>query len=98
MVQADASTAHTVEEIMGCVRELAAYSDAQASRVITEVTQQLESEIVAAVTSTTVTADVNTCTVVEEMHRDVQAQLEQIRADTLHREEEAHHRVEQISM
>ena len=56
-----------------------------------------ESEIVAAATSTAMTTDVNTHIVVEEMRRDVQAQLEQTRADALRRDEEAQHRVEQIS-
>ena len=89
MAQANASTAHAVEEITGCVQEVAAYLDAQALRITTEVTQRLESEIVAAVTSTATTADVSTCTVVEEVRRDVQAQLEQNRADALCRGEEA---------
>ena len=50
--KANASTARVVEEITGCVREAAAYSDAQASRVAEPITQQLEREIHAAATST----------------------------------------------
>ena len=36
---ADASTLHIAEEIASRVKEVAAYSDAQASRVAAEVTQ-----------------------------------------------------------
>ena len=64
VAQADASNAHAVEEITGPVQEVAAYSDAHASHIAAEVTQRLESEILAAATSTTATADVNTRTVV----------------------------------
>ena len=57
--------AHIVEEITGRVREVAAYSDVQPSRIAVEVTQRLESKIVAVATSTAMTTNVNTCTVVE---------------------------------
>ena len=50
VAKADASIAHAVEEIMRCIREVAAYSDVPASRVTAEVMQQLESEIVAVAT------------------------------------------------
>ena len=43
--EADASAAHVVEEMMGHVWEVVAYSDAQASRVAETITQQLEREI-----------------------------------------------------
>ena len=51
-----------------------------------DVTHRLEREIVAAVTSTAATAEVTMRTVVEGVRRDIQAQLEQNRADTLWRE------------
>ena len=35
----DASASHAVEEIAVCVKKVAAYSDAQALRIATEVTQ-----------------------------------------------------------
>ena len=73
---ADASAADTAEEISSRVREAVEYSDAQALRVTADVTQQLEKEIVAAVTSTTVIAEINMRTVVEGVWRDIQAQLE----------------------
>ena len=38
VAKANASTAHAVDEITGCVQEVAAYSDAQASRVTAEIT------------------------------------------------------------
>ena len=62
-----------------------------------DVTQRLEQEIVVAATSTTATAEATMRTVVEGVRRDIQAQLEQNRADALRREQEAQHRVEEIS-
>ena len=44
---------------------MAAHSDAQMSWVAEAITQQLKSEIQAAVTSTATTAELNTCAVVE---------------------------------
>ena len=44
-VKADASTAHIVEEMMGRVWEVVAYSEAQASCIAETITQQLEREI-----------------------------------------------------
>ena len=96
-VAADMSAARTAEEISSRVKEVVEYSDAQASRITADVTQRLEKEIVAAATSTTATAEVMTRTVVEGIRRDIQAQLEQNRADALRREQEAQHRVEEIS-
>ena len=43
------------------------------------------------------TADKNTRTIVEGVHQNVQAQLEQNCADTLHHEEETQHKVDQIA-
>ena len=71
VAQADASASRTVEETTGCGREVAAYSDVQASCITAEVTQRLESEIQATVMSTAMTANVNTCTTVEGVHQDV---------------------------
>ena len=93
-VAADASAARTAEEISCRVKEAVEYSDAQASHVAADVTQRLEKEIVVAVTSTAATAEINTRTVVEGVRRDIQAQLEQTRADSLRREQEAQHRIE----
>ena len=83
---ADASAARTAEEISSRVKEAVEYSDMQASRIAADVTQRLEKEIVAAVTSTAATAKITMCTVVEGVHRDIQAQLEQTRTDSLRRE------------
>ena len=94
---ADASAARTAEEISSRVKEAVEYSDAQASRVAADVTQRLEKEIVAAATSTAATAEITMRTVVEGVRRDIQAQLEQTRADSLRREQEAQHRIEDIS-
>ena len=76
---------------------MAEYSDAQASCVIADITLRLESEIVVAATSTAATAKVTTCTVVEGVWRDIQVQIEQNCVDALRREQEAQHRVEEIS-
>ena len=94
---ADASAACIAEEISSRVKEAVEYSDAQVSRVTADITQRLEKEIVAATTSTAATTKINTRTVVEGVWRDIQAQLEQTRADALRREQEAQHRIEEIS-
>ena len=86
---ADTSAARTAEEISSRVKEAVEYSDAQASRIAADVAQQLEKEIVAATTSTAVTAEITTHTVIEGVSRDIQAQLEQTRTDSLQREQEA---------
>ena len=91
------STACATEERASRVKQVVEYSDAQASRVTADVTQRLEHEIVAAVTSTAATAKVTTRTVVEGVQRDIQAQIEQNRVDALRREQKAQHRVEDIS-
>ena len=62
---ADASATRTTKEIASRVKQVAEYSNAQASRVATDVTQQLENEIVAAATSTAMTTKVTTRIVVE---------------------------------
>ena len=94
---ADANTARTAEEISSRVKEAVEYSDAQASRGAVDVAQRLEKEIVAAATSTATTTEITTRTVVEGVRRDIQAQLEQTHADSLRRETEAQHRIEDIS-
>ena len=50
-----------------------------------------------AATSTAATAKITMRTVVEGVRRDIQAQIEQTRADALWREQEAQRRVEEIS-
>ena len=62
------------------------------------VTRQLESEIKAAAMSTTTTAKVNTRAAVEGMRRDVQAQIEQTRADAQWHDEDAQRKVDRIAV
>ena len=59
--------------------------------------QRLEKEIGAAAISTAATAKVTMRKAVEGVRRDIQAQLDQNRADALRREEEAQRRVQEIS-
>ena len=94
---ADVSATCAVTEIAGQVEKVVAYSDAQTLRIAAEVTQRLEKEIGAAATSTAATAEITTCTVVEGVRRDIQAQLDQNRVDALQCEEQAQKRVEEIS-
>ena len=72
-------------------------SEAKALQIIGTVIQQLEKEITAAVMSAATTTEVTTCTVVEGVRRDVQAQIDQNRVDTLHRVDEAQRKVDQVS-
>ena len=83
---ANASATRANEEIASRVRQVTEYSDAQALRVAVGITQRLEKEIEAAATSIAATAEVTTRTVVEGVRRDIQAQIEQNRADALRRE------------
>ena len=70
-VAADASATCATEEIVSRVKQVAEYSDVQASRITADVTQRLEHKIVAAATSTTATAEVTMRTVVEGVRRDI---------------------------
>ena len=76
VVQAVASTTHITDALSKRVGEVVAETEAKTSHVVGTVAQQLEQEIQAAALSTTVTAEITTRTVVEGMHRDVQAQIE----------------------
>ena len=66
-VQADVSVPYVVEVLAERVQEVVGNFDAQALRVAETVTQQLESEIRAAVMNTAVTAELNTCAAFEGM-------------------------------
>ena len=68
----------------------------QTSRVAVAVAQQLEKEIEAVASSTATTAEIHTRTAVEGMRRDVQAQIEQTRADAQRRDEETQKMIQQI--
>ena len=81
MVHANASTAHAIEVLSGRMGEVAEHSQVQTLRVAVAVAQQLEKEIEAAATSTAVTAEIQMRTAVEWMRRDIQAQIDQNRAD-----------------
>ena len=93
---ADASTAHAVEVLSGCVQEVVMHSEAQASRVAKMVTRQLEGEIQAVVASATMNANINVRTMVEGMRREVQAQIEQNRVKAQRRDEETQQMVNKI--
>ena len=74
LAHADQSTTHTVKVLLEHVQKMAGEMEAKTSRTIDMLVQQLEQEITAAATSTAATAEITTCTVVEGMRRDVQAQ------------------------
>ena len=79
------------------VAKVAEYADAQASRVAADVTAQLGKEVQAAATSAAATAEIKTRTVVEDARRDIQAQIDANRADTLRQTEETKAQVQEIS-
>ena len=83
MAVADVSATRAIEEIASHVKEVAEYSNAQASHVTADVTQGLEHKIVAVATSTTATAEATMHTVVEGVRRDIPAQIDQNRMDAL---------------
>ena len=92
LARADASAAHAVKVLSEHVQKSVAEIEAKTSRTVGTVVQQLEQEI-----ATAATAKITTRTAVEGMRRDVQAQIDQNRADTLHKIEEAQRKVEQVS-
>ena len=63
--RADVSTAHAVEVLSGRVQEVAEQSQAQTSRVVVAVAQQLGKEIEAAASSIAATTEIYTRTAVE---------------------------------
>ena len=83
--------------LKGQMREMTAQTEAQASRVAVDVKQQLEIEMKAVATSTAVTSENITRATVDEVRRDVQAQIEHTRADAQRRETATHIRVEKIA-
>ena len=95
--RADASVAHAIEVLSRCVQEVAEHSQAQTSRIVVAAAQQLEKEIEAAATSTAMTTEIQTRTAVEGMRRDVQAQLDQTRADVQHRDAQNQKTMQQIA-
>ena len=80
---ADASAAHAVEVLSGRVQEVVEHSEKQTLCVAGAVTQQLEREIKPAAT-----VEVQTCTAIEGMCRDVQAQIEQNLVDAQRRDDD----------
>ena len=82
--RADESTVHAMEFLTEQVRQTVAETEAKVSRTVGTIVQQLEKEITAAATSATAMAEVTTLTMVEGVRRDVQAQMDKNRVDTLH--------------
>ena len=94
---AETGTARVASEIGERVRQVAEYAEAQSSRTATELSQRLETEINAAATSAAATAEINTRTMVEGARRDLQAQFDTNRAETLQRYEETKQSVRNIT-
>ena len=92
-----ASASQLAGQMATQVTKVAEYTDAQASRVAADVTARLEKEVQAAATSAAATAEVTTRTVVEGARRDIQAQIDANRADTLRQTEETKAQVQTIS-
>ena len=86
-----------VEVLSEHVQRMAVETEAKTSRTVGTVVQQLEKEITAAATSAAAIAEVTTRTVVEGVRRDVQAQIDQNRADTLRKTDEAQCKLDQVS-
>ena len=92
-----ASASQLAGQMATQVTKVAEYTDAQASRVAADVNARLEKEVQAAATSAAATAEVTTRTVLEGARRDIQAQLDANRADTLRQAEETKAQVQSIS-
>ena len=92
-----AASQATASQLGEQVAKVAEYTDAQASWVAADVTAQLGKEVQAAATSAAATAKIKTRTVVEGARRDIQAQIDANRADTLRQTEETKAQVREIS-
>ena len=95
--RADESTAHAMEVLSEQVQRTVVETEARALRTVGTVVQQLEKDIIAAVMSAAATVEVTTRMMVEGVRRDVQAQIDQNRADTLQRTDEGQRKLEQVS-
>ena len=80
--RAEASVSQVANVLSGQVQQVAVQTSFEMSRIAEKVTQQLESEINAAASSTPTTAEVNMCVAIEVMRRDIQSQLDQSREDS----------------
>ena len=67
--------------LTGKMKEVTTQTEVQTSCIATQVAQQLEKKLEAVVTSTAVTPEQKTRVAVEDVCRNVQAQVEQIRVD-----------------
>ena len=97
VAQVATSTAHITDALSKRVGELAVEMEGKTLHTIGTIVQQLEQEIIAAASSTAVTAEVTTRTAVEGMRRDVQVQIEQNRPDALCESKAVHSKVDQVS-
>ena len=93
----EVSAARVAAEVDAKVAKVAEYSDAHVSHVVADVTARLEKDIQAAASSVTATAEITTCTTVEGVQRDIQAQLDVYRADALLKSDETQAQVRDIS-
>ena len=95
--RAESSTSQVVGMLSHKVDQVAAQTTAQMSHVAA-VTQQLEKNIEAATTSAVATAKDTTQLEAEKIHRNIQAQIEQIRADAQRGDEEVKRQVGEIAI
>ena len=94
---AETNAARVATELGEQLKNVAEYAEAQTSRTAVELSQRLGSEINAAATSATATAELTTRTMVEGARRDIQAQLDANRAEALRRYEETQRSVQGIA-
>ena len=93
-----ASASQLEERVTAQVTQVAEYTEAQASRVAADVTARLEKEDYKRLrSSTAATAEITTRNVVEGARRDIQAQLDANRVDTLRQTSETKAQVQNIS-
>ena len=98
MAQAKASTAHAVSALSKCVKEAAAYTEKQTSRIVGTVAQQLEKEIEVVAVRAVVTSERHTRSVADSLRNEVKAHIEQNRADFERQQEETQHTVAQVAV
>ena len=81
VAQVEASTAHVVNALSKCMKEVAAHTKEQTSCVVGTIVQQLDKEIEATAVSATVVSERHTRSAVDNLRDEVKAHLEQNRAN-----------------
>ena len=98
MRRAEINASSVLGEVTGEVRRVVEQSQAQTSHAVGSSVQELEKEIEVAASSATATSECATQMAMAKVRSEFQAQLDQTRAESLHRDEEAKQKMNEIAV